>query len=432
LDDFSLLELEFPAALTSVRPLTYLTYWFNFALGPAEPWAFRLTNIAIHVLAVQLCFGALRLLLDSKHALWAALLYALHPLQSEAVLYIFARPVLLMGALLWAALHQWLRGRFAPSLILYLLALGAKEEAVFFPVLLLLLYLTRGQHRAARPALAIAFALAVAAGLSGLWNAATIAGSGAGLEAGITPLRYFATQLSSFGLYALRFVYPAAIVFDNSPSPLPSAFAWLWLAPAAALAWKRHTPIALCLAAAWIALAPTSSILPLADLSADRRMYLAVPCLAAAWLPPRPLRYALSVYFAAFTLFHSSQWRSPQTLWVRSYAHTHTLRPALELARLVPDEEAAAILESRRAIGEADPNFHTELGRLALSRNDAASALRHFGKALALDPDRASHYYNRGVTLHALGQADAAREDFARALRIDPKHRLAQQAIQAK
>jgi tetratricopeptide (TPR) repeat protein len=154
-------------------------------------------------------------------------------------------------------------------------------------------------------------------------------------------------------------------------------------------------------------------------------MYMAIAFVAAT-----PVLKYFGLYTAIFTLYYCRMWSNNEALWRNSYAASDALRPALELSRLVDPQEARRILASRTTQGANNPNYHTELGRLAMQDRNAAEALRHFGKALALDPDRASHYYNRGAALFALGQREAALEDFQRTLKIDPTHRLAQQAIQ--
>jgi Flp pilus assembly protein TadD len=61
-----------------------------------------------------------------------------------------------------------------------------------------------------------------------------------------------------------------------------------------------------------------------------------------------------------------------------------------------------------------------ETGRVLLVAGRAGEALAAFGRALALAPRDANNYNNRGVALEALGQTDAARQDFQRALVLDP------------
>ncbi|MCI0528198.1 MAG: hypothetical protein L0Y56_12235, partial [Nitrospira sp.] len=86
---------ESPQA-ANYRPLLMVTYALNYALDGLDPWGFHLLNVLIHVLTVLVCFGLIRLLLgDIRAAILGALIFAIHPINSEAVNYITARSSLL-------------------------------------------------------------------------------------------------------------------------------------------------------------------------------------------------------------------------------------------------------------------------------------------------------------------------------------------------
>lgn len=430
LDDHSLRNMAWPEDVNwRLRPLTYLTFWLQHTLNPDAPWAWRFVNILLHTLSAQLCLSALRAWASREQALWAAMFFALHPWQSEAVLYIFARPILLMSIFAWLALLAWKHQKIALTYAALLAALAAKEEAVALPLVLAALSYLRGTWR--KDALPL-LGQTVVAGLAIVATTLTtaqIAGSGAGTQAGIGPLQYLATQGQSFFRYAWQLILPYPIVFDWNPAPAPSWQAIWILVPLGFLFWQRRLPSLPWLLAGLAWLLPTSSIFPLADLAAGRRLYLAIPFVALFLDNPAIWNRGVFAVFSVSTAFHAFIWSSPESLWSFSYENTQRLRPALELSRLLPPPKARAILESRRAVGEASPDFHTELGRLALTERNAAEALRHFGKALALDPTRASHYYNRGVALLALGQKEAAVADFQRALELNANHQPAREAL---
>jgi hypothetical protein len=78
------------------RPLTYFTFWLNFEFGGKHPLGYHALNLALHLAAVLLLYDVLRRLLDRPAALLAAALFALHPMQAEAVNYVWARSALLM------------------------------------------------------------------------------------------------------------------------------------------------------------------------------------------------------------------------------------------------------------------------------------------------------------------------------------------------
>ena len=66
------------------------------------------------------------------------------------------------------------------------------------------------------------------------------------------------------------------------------------------------------------------------------------------------------------------------------------------------------------------PRFQPKKAETILRLGKPAQALVAFGRALALSPRSADAFNNRGAALLALDQRQAAREDFERALAIDP------------
>src|SRR3981081_1367073 len=97
--------------LAQTRPLTYLTFWLNQQIGGGDPLGYHLFNLALHLGAVLLAWKCLRRLLGERAGLAAALIFAIPPLQAEAVNYVWARPILLAALLCFASLAAWLDGR---------------------------------------------------------------------------------------------------------------------------------------------------------------------------------------------------------------------------------------------------------------------------------------------------------------------------------
>ncbi|MBI5368592.1 MAG: hypothetical protein HZA54_16270 [Planctomycetes bacterium] len=90
---------------TSYRPLTILTYWIDQRIGGGAPWAFHLTNLLWHTLAT-LAFGALAagIFGRGRIAATATLLFAVHPVHTEAVAWAVGRAEVISSALGFAAL----------------------------------------------------------------------------------------------------------------------------------------------------------------------------------------------------------------------------------------------------------------------------------------------------------------------------------------
>jgi Flp pilus assembly protein TadD len=87
----------------------------------------------------------------------------------------------------------------------------------------------------------------------------------------------------------------------------------------------------------------------------------------------------------------------------------------MQLARALPAAKALELLNRTRLEWPHEPAIAAEVGRILLSEGQADAALEEFGRALALDPMNAQYVNNRGVALQAMGQTEAARADFVRA-----------------
>jgi tetratricopeptide (TPR) repeat protein len=400
--------------LRQTRPLTFLTLWINYAIG--VPWLYHAVNLALHLGAVALALECFRRLLPERAAIAAAAIFALHPIQAEAVDYIWARSIVLATLVCLAALLDWLEGRHWTAVVWFALALLAKEEVAAFPFLLWWL------NRKKPVPIATMLALSVAAGARAAWATAVTAGSGAGLQAGITPGHYLLSQGVAILRYLRLVVIPYGFTVDpdvSVPTVWLGAAAWVAVGALAYLAWRyaRWALVGLVL------LIPSSTVFPAADLAVDRRMYLpmfafaaaAGPFLARVWLP------ALFGALALLSFIRTQVWMTDRALWTEAVERAPLkVRPKVWLARALPAGQGIELLVKARDVAPYDPTVETALGNIYVSEAQYDAALEAFGRALALDPRDARNFNNRGVALAALGQTAAARADFEKALQIDP------------
>jgi hypothetical protein len=422
LDDHAIIAGAVPP---STRPLTWLLNWMQHRIAGDDPWSWHAVNIALHAATSLLAWRALARLLPARAALIAALVFAVHPVQSETVCYVYARSALLMTSLCMLALASWLAGRPWRAATLFALATLAKEECAAFPIALGMLSL------ASPRALAAMLGIALAAGLRVAWIASSTPGSGAGAEAGIAPLDYLAAQGPVIAHYARMIVLPWGFSVEPSVATggaLRIVACWALVVAAAMWAlrrWSADRP-PFWIALALVALAPSSSIFPAAEVVAYRRLYLPMIFVAAgaglALTRMRPpVIAALAVVLGALSLDRSNVWRSERALWTEAVAASPlNVRPRIHLARAVPPAEALPVLEAARRLAPDDPRVAAEMGRVHLESGNAAAALTEFGRAAALEPRNARAWLNRGVALLALGDAETAKGDFARALLIEP------------
>src|SRR5689334_8279674 len=59
-------------SLRQTRPLTFLTFWLNYAIGGADPVLYHAVNLALHLGAVALAYECYRRLLSERAAFAAA------------------------------------------------------------------------------------------------------------------------------------------------------------------------------------------------------------------------------------------------------------------------------------------------------------------------------------------------------------------------
>jgi hypothetical protein len=279
-------------------------------------------------------------------------------------------------------------------------------------------------------------ALALAAGARVIYATAVTPGAPAGLQAGISPWKYFLAQGVVIPRYFRLMIVPYGFTVDpeiHVPPVWLGLLGWLAIAAVALWIWRRSP----WLAAGLLLLLPSSSIFPAADLAADRRLYLPLFCFATAagvgltrlkWPAPRTsalgspaLGATMAAVLALVSVTRTYVWASDARLWREAVRRApDKIRPKIQLSRAVPAAEALELLAQAAIQSPYDPAVAAETGRVFLDERQPDAALREFGRALALDPRNAQNFNNRGVALEELGQSEAARMDFEHALTLDP------------
>ncbi len=418
--------------LSQTRPLTYFTFWLNDRLGGTNPAGYHAVNLAIHLTSSFLVMLCLRRLMPARAALIAAFVFAIHPVQTEAVVYVFARSTLLSSCLTFASFYFWLNGRHWAAVAWFAVALLAKEEVAAFPVFLALLHLTISANRRERAPIAAMLLLAIAAVVRVAIVAAYTPGSGAGSQSGIAPLDYFLTQGYAILRYLQLLAIPVGFTVDPEIEILRDwrgVVCWLTVAALViiALRFSGRARAGFWLLAALILIAPTSSIFPAADLAADRRLYLPMlgfSAIAGLLLERTTYPVLLSaggVVLAMLSFARTDVWMSEVRLWEDAMQWAPSkARPRVQLARVSPPDQALDYLLEAKRIAPDDPLVASELGKLFIERRQGSEALSEFGRAVALRPGDAVALNNRGVALLMLGIRDHAVTDFQEALKIDP------------
>ncbi len=281
--------------LPSIRPLLKLSYALNHASGVGL-LGFHFVNLLIHALNVVLVYALAQRLVGGRAAdpgrfvaLVTAALFALHPVQTEAVTYVSGRSTALAAMFALAAALLWMqraerRWAVPASALAFGVALACKEYVAVTPLALLLLAWMQDRRPGwlgrAWPALVPHALLLLIAALAAVQVPRYVE-----LLAFSTALRGVADNLAA-QVHAITWLAGQLVRLDrlNADPALPVQaldaagvallFAW---AAAGALAFSlRQRRPALLFAWLWFLLwlLPMHSVLPRADLASERALYL--------------------------------------------------------------------------------------------------------------------------------------------------------------
>lgn len=364
------------------RVLPAATFQLNFRFGRDDPTGYHAVNFAVHLLAslavfqLALALCAAPRLRDSapaRHRLAfaaaATLLFACHPLQTQAVTYIVQRMASMAAMFyLWCVVFyvrartvQEAGGRplllFAAAALAALAAFFSKENAVSLPLAIVLTEvvffggLTLDRVLRLFPLALLAAAVPVGwrlwlgwqqlpegESLSTLEKIATITAqtfTSAEVATGVPALNYFLTQAVVVPRYLGLTILPVGLNVDHDVAlvrqpdlAVLAGFVFLAALAGVGLAlWRRRPVVSFGLLWIFVALSIESSFLPINDVMMEHRMYLAMPGVALiaarafVWLRQRAPSAALAVALGAALLFPSLTyarnlvWRSPVSLW---------------------------------------------------------------------------------------------------------------------
>ncbi len=474
---------------TQARPVVQLTLAFNYWLGGTSTTGYHVFNLAVHLLAALALFGVIRRTLRlpalanrfgenaaTAVAFSTALLWMLHPLQTEAVTYIIQRTESLMALFYLLTLYCFIRAAVGSlnavawqvaAVAACALGMGSKEVMVSAPLIVVLYDRTfiAGSFREAlrrrrRLYLGLAATCLILArpALEALGPGAPSAGFNL---PGVTPLQYAQSEFGVILHYLRLAFWPAGLSLDYD---WPIARSAADIAPGAAVvgallaatAWALVRRPTWGFAGAWffLVLAPTSSIMPIKDLAFEHRMYLPLAaivtvCVVAAhglvnvWggriaaLPERRILLGRAAATAAvlcaagalgwLTFGRNADYCDAVSIW-QDTVNKRPVNPRAwyNLADAYsgmgnPDAALPCLnkaIELKRDYVEAYNNRGVAYGKAGLLKE----AMRDLDRAIELDPNDAAAYCNRGNLSAAAQRPAEAISDFDRAIRLMPDY----------
>lgn len=379
-----------------IRPLLKFTYTLNWTAGPGL-FGFHFVNVGLHAANAVMLFLLASWIggpsVSRFAAVLPALLFAVHPVQTEVVTYISGRSVSLMAFFYLGSLLVYLRGRergsrfllYLASPILFLLAAASKEVALTLPFVLVLCEAVRREKTGWTEALrgqAVHWGLLVALAVFFLAHV----GYGRLLDAcfGIRgAAANLLTQVHGIGYLLSRLVMPHALNIDPdlpvfsgwSPALLPETLLLAALLAGGIFGLRKRPPAGFGILWFFLHLVPTNSFIPRLDVANERQLYL-----------------------ASWGLF------------------------------LVVAAEADLLREKRGArwITAVAVVLVVALGALTVSRNTAyRSEVALWEDTVRKSPGKARGWNNLGYAYQQAGRIRDAEAAYLRALRVDPGYALA-------
>lgn len=354
------------AWLKNDRPVLMFTYWLNQQASGSDPFSYHVFNVVIHCITAGIVFLIVRRFLEwsalerpsvqagldaqrrNLLAAFSGLLFLLHPVQSEAVAYLAGRSESLSVMLVFAAFAVFLYRRdqrigwttTLAMLVLFAASLLTKQQTIALPILLLLtdFWWNPGfsfQGIRENWKLYLTLALGALGGIAFFWKLLTTATTaGFGLK-DLTWYQYLFTECRALFVYLREFIFPVGLTadwdFPISKTILDrgALFGLIALLALAAAAWhyRRRYPLATFgFFAFLVMMAPTSSILPIRDPIAERRLYFGIlglilitaDLLSRVRLPRANLTAALAAVLLIFTVATHSRaevWSGAIPLW---------------------------------------------------------------------------------------------------------------------
>jgi Flp pilus assembly protein TadD len=430
------------------RPLVLVAHALNYAWSEYRPWGYQLLNLFFHILASLLVFALLRQLrLPPSAALLGALLFGLHPAQTENINYISSRSESMAALFYLGAFFCYLRAfpaSTAPSwswyglsLLSFGLGLLCKAIALTLP-LTLLFYAFLHNQQARVYKLHLPYWLLGGVYLLLYHNLAAQGFERSGQVRDLTT--QLATQSKAFVHYLKLAFVPTTLnvhqqFFTSSSFLEPAALLGL-LAGCSVIGliyFLRCRARLLAFGLGWflLILLPTF-LVPLHILVNDHRLYLALFGLAlvlgqlAKYLKPRWALYLVCLVAGMLSFQRHAVWKNELTLWQDAVIRA-PLMPEAHYNLGYAHHQAGDMARARQAYEQAvhlSPAYaraQTNLGAIYRQEGQTQQAIQAFQSALQAAPETVEALNNLGLIYTAQKHFDEAIALFQQALRLQPE-----------
>ena len=402
---------------THYRPLQTVSYMLDYAVWGLNPFGYHLTNLLLHALCAVLVFALVRRIFEHHALAFAtALLFAVHPVNTNGITYIAGRadPMAfagMLGALLLFDAYRKNRNLtiYAASLVCYAAALFSRESALLFPVLLVLyIVFVKAPWRAIVPFVLLAIAFAILRQVT-LAEAQAWEGRPTAIAWALPVSVRWQIPFRSLATYLGLLIWPAhlqmerQVVFGHPMLPaltMAGVIAFVLLVAGIIVAWRRSRPTAFGLLWFVLLLVPMLGVLNLNATVAEHWVYMASVgfYLAIVSLGLKlPARIGYSVFGAviialmARTISRNTDWTDAATFYARTAkAAPYSASVRANLSRQYAEGgRTDRAFEELLAAERLDPQSAPVKLKLAVAhmvRGDEAAARRTLDECLTLAP----------------------------------------------
>lgn len=465
------------------RPLGYFTFQLNYAFSGLQPWAYHLLNLLIHLANGLLLFDLARRCIErvasddqlrsrAKYVAFSiSLVWLVHPLTTTAVTYTVQRLESLMALCFLGCLYSLLRSsearqpRWWMFTAMTAMVLGVLTKEVMITCLPVAMLFDR------------AF---VARSWRGVWDRRGVYGllglplawtfitmrmtnaeeyaAGFGFR-GVTPWEYLRSQPQVLLHYLRLSFWPDQLLLDygwpvvNDPlSIYLPGLAIVTLVGFSLFAVWKWPPVGCVTLSAFLVLGPSSSIMPIADLCFEHRMYLplisviVLAVLAVDRLIASKVKSTQQVAVASCclllvtaglgyrTMLRNADYANPIGLWEKNVtARPAHSRPHLLLAMLYDRAgrmaDAGAQYQAAVATKPTYLKGLLNLGGWHFRQGEFSQAADCFARAIEVAPDNPSGYVQRGRALLELGDSAQALPLLERGLELEPTNTAGLRAL---
>lgn len=405
-------------------PMSWIAYWVGHGISGKEAWGYHLLGLLLHAFNAAMVFAFLKQLTGRDWAaFFAALLFAVHPVQVEAVSWAAALSTVLFSTFYLVSLLAYLKWRQTPtllwlvvSLLAFLAACLSKSAAVTLPLVLVALdfYLDKSGRLNSTGSFGNRWLSKIpyfaGALIFGLYTFATRELEGHSIETASAVFsladRFFMTSQTLL-FYPVKLLLPLSFSISYPFVKMDGVWSWeYYAAPVillslAFLVWKKgrnNTDLLLGLA---LYLLPLSVMLPFRtvgsfELRSDRYVYLSCIGLffiAGIFLEKTKLEIRTGVMagLAALFGFLAFQQTSVWNDGVKLFKHCTEKTPE------------SALCQCNLAYNQ-------------LITNDYAGSANHYSEALKYDPSTVEAYNGRGQAYFQLRKYPEALSDFTAAI----------------